>query len=260
MKNISIVIVSLNTREDFIKTIQSVTNQNYIDCEIIVVDGSSNDGTIEEIKKREKQITKIIIEKDRGIFDAMNKGIKISNSKWTIFMNSGDVFFNNEVLNLINFNLLNNFDILYGDTAVDKKNYKYLLKGKKISQNLTLMPFSHQSCFVKTNILKKNPFNLHYKLASDFDLFVKCKNDKKKFNYLNGIIALTKPGGVSDLNRSKVLDENIKILNSYNLTKNANSLKYLKLFYMLKDLVKKIIGKKITEGLTKFKYRNNLVR
>ena len=59
MKNISIVIVSLNTKQDFLKTIESVTNQNYRDCEIIVVDGGSNDGTIEEIKKREKQITKI---------------------------------------------------------------------------------------------------------------------------------------------------------------------------------------------------------
>lgn len=254
------MIVSLNTKQDFLKTIQSVTNQNYRDCEIIVVDGGSNDGTIEEIKKREKQITKIIIEKDRGIFDAMNKGIKIANSNWTIFMNSGDIFFNNNILNSIIFNSLNNFDILYGDTVVDKNDYKYLLKGKKILKSFKLMPFSHQSCFVKTNILKQNLFNLNYKLAADFNLFVKCHYDGKNFFYLNTIVALTKPGGVSDLNRPKVLDENIKILNTFSLTEDSNDLKYLKLFYIFKNFIKIIIGKKLTEIFTKFKYRNNLIK
>ena len=184
MKSISIIIISLNTKKDFIKTIDSVINQNNYDSEIIVVDGCSDDGSIDEIKKREKQISKIIIEKDKGIYDAMNKGIKIASSNWTIFMNSGDVFFNSEVLNSINFNLLNNFDILYGDTVVDKIDYKYLLKAKKILPNTILMPFSHQSCFVKTNILKQNLFKIDYKLAADFHLFVKCNIRRKNFHYL----------------------------------------------------------------------------
>lgn len=65
MKNISIIIVSLNTRQDFIKTIQSVTNQNYIDCEIIVVDGYSNDGTIDEIKKKNNIFQKLLLKKTK---------------------------------------------------------------------------------------------------------------------------------------------------------------------------------------------------
>ena len=92
MKNISIIVVSLNTKKDFIKTIKSIKDQNYEDAEIIVIDGQSTDGTVEEINKMKKYFSKIIIEKDSGIYYAMNKGILLADSKWIIFMNSGDVF------------------------------------------------------------------------------------------------------------------------------------------------------------------------
>ena len=94
----SIVIVSLNTKNEFLKTIKSVVKQKYKNYEI-VVDGKSEDGTIDVIKKlKKKKNIKFIIEKDKGIYDAMNKGIKKSSGKWIIFLNSGDIFHDLNVL------------------------------------------------------------------------------------------------------------------------------------------------------------------
>ena len=91
-KKISIVVVSLNTKSSFLKTINSIISQSYANKEIIVVDGNSTDGTIKIIKKMSKNFSKIIIDKDKGIYDAMNKGIALVKGEWTIFLNSGDVF------------------------------------------------------------------------------------------------------------------------------------------------------------------------
>ena len=98
----SIIVVSLNTKNDFVKTINSIYNQRYNNFEIILVDGNSNDGTILEINKLNKKIKKKIIEKDKGIYHAMNKGIKHITSDLTIFLNSGDIFNNRNILNKIN--------------------------------------------------------------------------------------------------------------------------------------------------------------
>ena len=97
----SIIVVSLNTKNKFLKTIRSIEKQKYKNYEIIIVDGKSKDGTIDIIKKFKKKKIKFIIEKDKGIYDAMNKGVKISSGKWIIFLNSGDIFNNFNVLKKI---------------------------------------------------------------------------------------------------------------------------------------------------------------
>ena len=99
LNKVSIIVVSLNTKDDFIETIKSINNQTYKNFEIIVIDGKSNDGTEDEINQMRDSFSKIIIEKDNGIYDAMNKGIALVKGEWTVFLNSGDTFF--EKLSLI---------------------------------------------------------------------------------------------------------------------------------------------------------------
>ena len=94
MLTFSIVVISLNTKSEFLKTIRTIKKQSYNKYEIIVIDGKSTDGTVEEIKKLGKNISKKIIEKDKGIYDAMNKGIRLAKGNWIIFLNSGDIFYN----------------------------------------------------------------------------------------------------------------------------------------------------------------------
>ena len=117
----------------------------------------SKDGTINEIFKLRDHIDKKIIEKDKGIYDAMNKGIKLAEGNWTIFMNSGDVFYSKHVLEkLAKICLKNkNYKIVFGDTIVNNKIIKYKVKSKYFNNITILMPFCHQSSAVRSNLLKK---------------------------------------------------------------------------------------------------------
>ena len=89
-------------------------------------------------------------------------------------------------------------------------NFKYRLEAKDIIKNHILMPFSHQSCFVKTSLQKRNLFFCQYKFSSDFNFFIKCMKEKKIFYNLKKNISINKVNGISDLNRIEVIEENIK--------------------------------------------------
>jgi glycosyltransferase involved in cell wall biosynthesis len=259
MKNLSIIVVSLNSKNDFIKTINSIISQTYKKKEIIVVDGLSSDGTIENIQKNKKYFSKIVIEKDKGIYDAMNKGINFCIGKWTMFLNSGDIFYNSQVLANIFKKPYLNKDIIYGDTLVKHKNLNYLITSSIFSNKTILMPFCHQSAIIKTEILCRNNFSLKYKYSSDFDLFLKCFRKKKIFYKLNLTIAAVLAKGLSDNNRQEVYTENIEILTKYNYSFFIIArLWLLKLLNLIKDCIKYILPQNFILFVLKFKYRKKI--
>jgi glycosyltransferase involved in cell wall biosynthesis len=90
---LSVITIVYNNARDIDRTLLSVLNQIYDGIEYIVVDGASNDGTLEIIKRYESRIAKLISEKDKGIYDAMNKGLALATGDYVIFMNSGDEFY-----------------------------------------------------------------------------------------------------------------------------------------------------------------------
>lgn len=98
MDKVSVVTVVYNDVKKIENTVNSVISQSYNNKEFIIVDGGSNDGTLEIIKKYDFSIDSFISEKDRGIYDAMNKGVSLATGEWIIFMNSGDCFVDNKVL------------------------------------------------------------------------------------------------------------------------------------------------------------------
>ena len=114
---ISIITICFNAADDLKKTIKSVRGQVFNDYEYIVVDGGSKDATSEIIKSNADVITKWVSEPDKGIYDAMNKGIKMATGDWVIMMNAGDVFADSQVLTNVFENPINdNITFLYGDT------------------------------------------------------------------------------------------------------------------------------------------------
>ena len=122
---VSVVTVTLNCRDDIEDTIKSVINQSYKKIEYLIIDGKSNDGTLNIINKYIKHIDYFVSEKDNGIYDAFNKSIKNSKGDWIIFMNSGDKFVEDDVIEKV-FSKKNDCDFIYGNTIV-----KYFLTGKK---------------------------------------------------------------------------------------------------------------------------------
>lgn len=113
---ISIITIVYNDKEGLEKTIQSVLSQTYTNIEYIVIDGGSTDGSVSVIRKYESKISKWVSEPDNGIFDAMNKGIKLATGEWLNMMNAGDFFYSNDVLsNVFTSDIPNSAKYIYSD-------------------------------------------------------------------------------------------------------------------------------------------------
>ncbi len=256
-KLISIIVVSLNTKKKFLKTIKSVQKQVYKNYEIIIVDGKSTDGTVDEIKKLKNKKVKYIIQKDRGIYDAMNKGIRKSSGKWIIFLNSGDTFNSPNILQNILKKKVSHYDVIYSDTIVVTKNLSYKVKGINFTKKTVIMPFCHQSTIVKSQHLKNNQFNLNYKLSSDFNFFLDSYSKKFKFYKYSQVISKVEAYGKSDLNRQKVFSENIEIFLKKGIYHKVLQLFCLKFFEFIKNLIKILLPSALTKKILLIKYQKS---
>jgi glycosyltransferase involved in cell wall biosynthesis len=248
---ISVIIVSLNTKDDFLETIKSIISQTK-KIEIIVVDGSSTDGTIEVINRYSNFFDKIIIEKDEGIYFAMNKGIRSASKEWVYFLNSGDIFFNNKTIENITEILQQNkeVDVVVGNSLVKRKNYYVKSPRLNINNYRVNSCFSHQSTFTKRYLLNLYPFDTKFKYSSDFDFYLKLFKLKKKFIYIDQLISINKDGGISDRNKIEVFLEFKKII----IKQNKNFFNVLKInfiifFNLMKQIVKFLIPNSITEKI-----------
>ena len=251
---ITIIVVSLNTKIGTIKTVNSILIQSYKNYEILVIDGKSNDGTVEFLRKNRNKIN-FISQKDKGIYFAMNKGVKLAKSNWIIFLNSGDIFSSSKVLqNFIKNKDTENADIVYGDTIVKNKLFDRFLLGKKFTTVSTKMPFCHQSVFVKTEILKKKLFKTKYKIASDFDFFYKLFKKNKKFYYLDSAISKTITGGISDKKRFICLLEYFHIFYKDRNYLNTFLLFFDLIYFLLSSFLKKILNENLIQKILIFKY------
>ena len=199
---ISIITVVFNGEKYLEETIQSVINQTYSNVEYIIIDGGSTDGTLDIIKKYEDKIDYWVSEKDEGISDGFNKGIKLSKGKILGIINSDDEYIKNIFETISDIFKEKDIDYLYGDMILEDeegniiKEIKPDLKSKSIYGG---MPFGHPTLFIKRKLYDKyGYFNNNYKIAMDFELYTRIY--KKKSYYLSKNIAKYKRGGVSDIN------------------------------------------------------------
>lgn len=212
---ITVVTVVYNGEATLEQTIKSVVNQTYDNVEYIIVDGGSKDRTLDIIKKYEDIIDYWQSEPDKGIYDAMNKGIELANGVWINFMNAGDCFVNAEVLSSVFRNNNNfDFDVLYGDAC--DENGESLISYKKINTYffLRLKMINHQSMFIKRKILLEHNYDLNYKIIADREQFIWAYKEGKRISYLNQKIAQFDTNGISS-NFGKMKTELEKCLKKY---------------------------------------------
>ena len=151
------------------------------------------------------------------------------------------------------------YDIIYGDTLVDTNSIQYILKSKTFDAGTILMPFCHQSVFVKSFLLKKRNFSLKYKYSSDFDFFNYCFLKGKKFKKDDYIISKVKSEGFADKNRQKVFDENLQIVDKRAIKSLIYLLYLKKVNQFLKYFLKMLIPSIFQLFILKLKYKNNLI-
>lgn len=204
---ISVITVAYNAENTIEQTILSVINQTYDKIEYIIVDGGSTDGTIDIIKKYVDKITYWISESDKGIYDAMNKGIKIASGEWICFMNCGDTFFCYTTIEDIFQRADIKSDIIYGNTRLHLSIGEYIQKGEIATDN-KYMPFVHQSSFSRTSLMKKYGFDTKYKICADRNFFYTAYKNKAIFEYVDvNVSNYEAEEGVSSVNVSKVFYE-----------------------------------------------------
>lgn len=259
MKNypkITVITVSYNTISSIEQTILSVVNQIYPNIEYIILDGGSHDGTVDIIKKYQDKISYWISEPDKGIYDAMNKGIKIASGVWVNFMNAGDIFCDNSVISaLFCPEQKSESDIIYGDTEFIYAFGKYVKKPLPLESLQYSMTFCHQSTFVKTKLLKEMPFNTQYQICADYDFFYSCMKQGRIFKYVPQVVSVFDGReGLSSSNKIKRMLEFGKISGC---SKTAKwKLEYLSFVvdFKIKQLIKQFIPDKLSYKIRKWNY------
>ena len=203
---ITIVTVTFNSAKTIRDTLESIKNQSYKNIEHIIIDGASSDNSL-EIVKQYNHVAKIVSEPDKGIYDAMNKGIKLATGDIIGILNSDD-FYNNIHLiqKIVDTFHQNNIDALYGDvTFVSPKNLekveryyssKYFNPKKFEFGYMPAHPtfFTKKECYEKFGLYKTN-----YKISADYELLIRFLYvHKLKYKYLNYSMVTMRSGGVSN--------------------------------------------------------------
>jgi len=197
---VSVITVSFNASKTIEATITSVLSQSYKNIEYIIVDGKSTDDTLKIAGKYKNRISKIVSEKDRGLYDAMNKGVKLAKGEIIYFLNADDVLKDNKVVARVANAFSSEIDFVYGDVEFAYPDENKKIRISRIASISELkkgnMP-PHQGTFAKKELLQKYPFDLNYRSSADFDFFCRVIKSGAKSKKLDFVVAVNAMGGVS---------------------------------------------------------------
>ena len=246
---ISIITVVYNGEKYLNQTIESVINQTYKNIEYIIIDGGSTDGTIEIIKKYEKNINYWISEPDKGLYDAMNKGIQIANGDLIGMINSDDWYELDAVKTVVNTYLKNPTNTIFHADRFDvypngdKRVYKF--NTSKFKFKYISMTYSHPSMFISKKEYKKHLYNTSLRVYSDYQFTLEAfLKDPNEFVHINKPIVNFRLGGTSgQISFIRSLKENFILRKNAGMDfiKNIFSLSIILLVTFIK-FFKKLIG------------------
>ena len=211
-KMFSIITVTYNSEKTIEQTIKSVISQTYGDFEYIIIDGDSQDSTVDIIKKYVDIDNRIrfISEPDDGIYDAMNKGIKMTSGNIISLLNSDDYYEINALKKIADYIPQEDMFVIYGMVRFleNEKEDRIIFNHHNSLPKRMIM---HPACFVSSNIYKKYQYDTDYKSAADYDLFLKLYNDNSiRFLPVHEIITNFRSGGMSSTIISDIESNEIK--------------------------------------------------
>ena len=202
---LSIITINFNNKEGLKKTIRSVVNQIYDNFEYIVIDGASTDGSVNVIEENKDKITYYVSEPDKGIYDAMNKGIKQAKGEYCLFLNSGDCFINDNTLADIFNGRTYTKDLLIGRQKYVDSNGKitkspYLRTTEMDMSFFISSTLPHQATFIKKELLLQcGMYNTNYRIVSDWIFWIEAiVKQKCSVKTLPEYVSLMEIGGVSN--------------------------------------------------------------
>lgn len=216
---LSVITIVYNNVKDIERTMLSVLNQTYPNIEYILIDGDSKDGTKDIIYKYKSRLAQFISEPDKGIYDAMNKGLALATGDYVLFMNSGDEIYAPVTVAEV-FDSAASADIYYGETEMFNERWESLGQRRHHSpENFDWQSFkygmsiSHQAIYVKRSLAE--PFNLEYKYSSDIDWIIRAAKNASSIVNTHSYVAKYLVGGVSKKKHLASLKERFRIFTKY---------------------------------------------
>jgi glycosyltransferase involved in cell wall biosynthesis len=213
---VSIVTVCYNSEATIRDTIESVLAQSYADIEYIIVDGASSDRTMEIVDEYKDHIAKVVSEPDKGIYDAMNKGIKLATGDVVGILNSDDFYQGDSVIQDVayQFAVCRDSDLVFGDVVfVAPQNLEKIIRYYRSSHfkpwklRFGWMP-AHPATFIKKRAYELvGPYSTDYKISSDYEMFVRLLLvHKLSFSIIDKVLVRMRTGGMSTAGiRSRLL-------------------------------------------------------
>lgn len=214
---LSIITIVYNNVRDIERTIQSVINQTYANIEYLVIDGASTDGTLQVIDQYKSRIARLVSEKDKGIYDAMNKGLTLATGDYLLFMNSGDEIYAPDTVQQV-FATDPDADIYYGETEMINDAGQSLGRRRhKAPRQFTWRSFkygmsiSHQAIYIRRSIAEPYQQNL-YQLSADIDWILTAAKKARKIVNVDRYVAKYLVGGMSKAKHKQSLLERFDIM------------------------------------------------
>lgn len=196
---ISIITITFNSELHLEQTITSIISQTYANLEYIIIDGNSNDGTLEIIQKYDSKIDKWISEPDHGIADAMNKGLKLSTGDYILFIHSDDYLIDRKVIEQAVFEMTTPNDIFLFDIFLEKGGNLSLYAPKGLTWWINFKTtIFHQACFCSKKLFNNiGLFDKTLQIAMDFDFFLRAYRSGASFSYIGFPLSAMRLTGVS---------------------------------------------------------------
>lgn len=227
---ISVITVTYNAKSYLEQTMQSVFAQTYPNIEYIIIDGGSIDGTLDIIKHHEKKIAFWVSEKDNGIYDAMNKGIRSAKGELIGIINASDYYEPDAISEIVKEYLQHqDVGIFHGNINMlnmDGSFFKQKTASKDVDNLCNGFSLFHPTFFVtKSTYNQMGAYDTNFKIAADYDFSLRCANAHVKFFHIDKVISSFRVGGISSADKKKCLEESKKVLlNNHINTKEADEI------------------------------------
>ncbi|MEA5141822.1 glycosyltransferase family 2 protein [Arcicella rigui] len=224
MIKLSIITITYNAEKFLKRTIESIVAQSNQDFEYIIIDGKSKDATLAIAKAYGERVNLLVSEPDKGLYDAMNKGLRLASGEFVWFMNAGDEINDSEVVaNLIQSLAETNADVFYGDTYFVEENgtiqgLRSEITPHRLPKNLKWQDMNlgmlvcHQAFIARKSIA---PFYLENNLSADVDWEISCLKRAKKVQFLDIVVAKYLVGGISNKQLKRSLIDRYEVLKKH---------------------------------------------
>ena len=220
---LSIISITYNAEQYLERTIQSIMNQSDQNFEYLIIDGKSKDGTLQIAEKYKNRVNQLICEPDKGLYDAMNKGLKNASGDFVWFMNAGDEINDSQAVEKIYKAINNKIDVLYGDTyfvdnAGNIQGLRSEITPHRLPKDLKWqdmklgMLVCHQAFITRKSIA---PLYMENNLSADVDWEIACLKNAKEVRYLDFVVAKYLIGGISNKQLKRSLIDRYEVLKKH---------------------------------------------